>query len=282
VLKQQWESAGRGTVNPVPTRLRQIQLQYRDPAAPWASDSRVRQGMLYLLDRQALVDSVVSGLSTVGDSALLPSDPAYPLLQQKGLPRFPFDRAQGERLLDAAGWPRGADGIRRNAAGTIFRYNHANVGESDQDETLVIVDGMRGGGIASDPNIIPETATDANEQRARAHGVARPAVSDTTYWDRFLTAQISAESNRWRSANTGGYSNPDFDRLVDQWRATVDPDALTQRTADLHKMLLDDLVALPIYYQLEIFAFRKGLNGPGAFSPRGRNALVDIQTWTLD
>jgi peptide/nickel transport system substrate-binding protein len=280
-LKQQWEAQGKGTVQPNPTRTRQIQLQYRDPSAPWASDPRVRQGMLHLLDRQALVDAVVSGLTTVAHSALLPADPAYAALQKLGLPMYPYDRARGEALLDQAGWTRGSDGIRRNASGTIFRYNHANVGESDQDETLVIVDAMKAGGIASDPNIIPETAADANEQRAKANGVARPAVADATYWERFETSTISSDANRWRGANTGGYSNPEVDRLITQWRGTLDPAQVVERTAQIHKLLLDEMVNPPLYYQVEIFAYRKGLNGPGPFSPRGRNALMDIQTWTI-
>ena len=282
VLRQQWESAGRGTVVASPTRLRQMQMQYRDPTAPWASDVRVRQAMLHLLDRQGLVDSVLSGMSPVGHTALLPTDPAYALLEQRGLPKFPLDRAQAERLLDGAGWPRGADGIRRSAAGVVFRFNPGNVGESDQDETLVLVDGFRAGGISSEPDIIPETALDQNERRARANAIARPAVSDATYWERFLTSQISAESNRWRGANTGGHSNADFDRLVGEWTITLDPSALVEKTADLHKSLLDGLAALPLYYQVEIFAFRKGLQGPGAFSSRGRNATVDIHTWTIE
>jgi peptide/nickel transport system substrate-binding protein len=282
VLKEQWESSGRGRVVPNPTRLRQMQLQYRDPTAPWANDVRVRQAMLHLFDRQGLVDSVISGMSPVGHTALLPSDPAYALLEQRGLPKFPFDRAQGERLLDAAGWPRGADGLRRNAAGTIFRFNPGNVGESDQDETLVLVDGLKAGGISSEPDVIPETATDQNERRAKANAIARPAISDATYWERFITSQISAESNRWRSANTGGYSNPEVDRLVADWTSTLDPNSVLEKTVNIHKVLLDDLVALPLYYQVEIFAFRNGINGPGAFSARGRNALVDIQNWTIE
>jgi peptide/nickel transport system substrate-binding protein len=282
VLRQQWESQGLGSINAVPSRLRQMQLQYRDPTAPWASDVRVRQAMLHLLDRQGLVDSVVSGFSPVGHTALLPTDPAYAVLQQRGLPTFPYDRARAEQLLDSAGWTRGSDGTRRNAAGTVFRFNPANVGESDQDETLVLVDGFRAGGISSEPDVIPETATDANERRAKANGVARPALFDTTYWDRFLTSQISADSNRWRSANTGGYSNPEVDRLVDQWRGTLNQVTLVDRTADLHKFLLDDLVALPLYYQVEIFAFRKGIQGPGSFAGKGRNALSDIHVWTVE
>ena len=281
-LKQQWESQGRGTVVPKPTRIRQIQLNYRDPSAPWASDVRVRQGMLHLLDRQGLVESVLAGVSPVGHTALLPEDPAYARLEQIGLPKFPLDRPAGERLLDAAGWPRGPDGIRRNAAGTVFRYNQSNVGESDQDETLVLVDGFKAGGIDSAPDVIPETATNQAELRAKSNGVARPAVADSTYWERFHSSAAAAESNRWRLGNTGGYSNPEVDRMIDQWRATLEPAQILDRTVELHKYLLDNLVALPLYYQVEVFAYRKGLNGPGAFTPMGRNALVDIHTWTID
>jgi peptide/nickel transport system substrate-binding protein len=281
-LKQQWESQGRGTVSPVPSRVRQNQLNYRDPSAPWASDVRVRQAMLHSLDRQGLVDAVMSGLSPVAHSALLPSDPAYAKLEQLGLTKYAMDRTRAEQLLDAAGWTKGPDGIRRNAAGTIFRFNQANVGESDQDETLVLVDGYKSVGIDSAPDVIPETAADQNERRGRAMGIARPAVADGTYWDRFHSSQTSAESNRWRFANTGGYSNPDVDRRIDQWRATFDANQILDRTVELHKFLLDELVSLPLYYQIEVFAYRKGLNGPRLFDPRGRNATVDIHTWTID
>jgi peptide/nickel transport system substrate-binding protein len=281
-LKDQWEAQGRGTVVPNPTRIRQIQLNYRDPNAPWASDLRVRQAMLHLLDRQGLADSVLAGISPVGHTALLPTDPAYAKLEQLGLPKFPLDRPTAERLLDEAGWRRGSDGIRRNAAGTIFRYNQANVGESDQDETLVLVDGFKAGGIQSEPHVIAETATNQAELRAKSDGVARPAIADTTYWDRFFTAETAAESNRWRGVNTGGYSNPDFDRQIAEWRTILDANQLADRTAQMHKFLLDQLINLPLYYQVEIYAYRKGLNGPGAFTPGGRNALVEIHKFTLD
>jgi peptide/nickel transport system substrate-binding protein len=281
-LQQQWEKAGKGTVGIVPVRVRQMQLQYRDPTLPWAGDVRVRQAMLHLIDRQGLVETIHEGLSSVADVALPASSPAYALLQQRGIPKYAFDRTQAERLLDAAGWVRGADGMRRNNAGAAFVFNPAIVGAEDSDEVLVIVDGMKAAGISSEPNVIDNLAVDVNEQRAKGHSIARTSAADDSYWDRFLAAQTASSENRWRGANTGGYSNPGFDRLVGQWVVSLEPSARTEREAELHKLLIDDLVYLPLFFDPEIYAFRRGLVGPKPFAALGRNVTFDVQTWTLD
>ena len=281
-LKQQWEAAGRGTVGIVPVRVRQMQMQYRDPALPWATDVRVRQAMLHLIDRQGLVESVHEGLSPMAEVALPRSSPAYSLLEARGIPTFGFDRAQAERLLAAAGWTRGADGVRRNAAGVAFTFNPAIVGAEDTDEVLVIVDGMKAAGINSEPNVIDNAAVDVNEQRAKGHSIARTAAADDTYWDRFLSGQAASPENRWRGANTGGYSNPTFDRLVGQWVTAMDPPTRNEREADLHKLLIDDLVYLPLFFDPEIYAFRQGVVGPKSFSPQARNTTGDVHVWTVN
>ena len=122
VLKRELEGAGKGTTNGVLARVRQFQWQFRDPTLPWVADPRIRQAMLMAVDRQAIADSVYFGLTTVAHTVVLPTERLYGLLEQAGLKKYPFDRRQAEQLLDAAGWPRGGDGIRRNAAGTVLTH----------------------------------------------------------------------------------------------------------------------------------------------------------------
>lgn len=52
--KQNWEAAGKGTVTPIMNGLRVNWFQYRDPTLPWATDVRVRQALVHMLDRQAI------------------------------------------------------------------------------------------------------------------------------------------------------------------------------------------------------------------------------------
>jgi ABC-type transport system substrate-binding protein len=172
--------------------------------------------------------------------------------------------------------------VRRNSAGTVLVHNPAVVGESDIAEGLVIVDGFRAGGITSDPDIVPDNATNVEERRGISHSVMRSASLEDSYWDRFLTSQTSSPQTRWRGANTGGYSNPSFERLFDSWRVTLDAEARIEREADLHKHLLDDVAYVPLFYNVDVFAHRKGVVGPKTFSGLGRNTTIDVHTWTLE
>jgi peptide/nickel transport system substrate-binding protein len=277
-LRQQWEAMGKGFVGVIPFRVKQMQIQFRDPTLPWAGDARVRQAMMHLIDRQAVVDRNF-GIAPVADIVLPPGAPAYPLVERRGFLRHTLDLTHGERLLDATGWMRGPDGLRRNAAGIVFTFNPGNAGIDDVGDILILVDGWRAGGIRSEPNNVADAADNLNELRARADGFIRTAAGDDSYWDRFRAANI-ASPPRWSGANTGGYTNPTFDDLFAQWVVTLDLDTRLEREADMWKLLTDDVAAFPLYVDPEVFAFRRGVVGPR--SGQGRNVTMDIHTWTIE
>jgi ABC-type transport system substrate-binding protein len=174
--------------------------------------------------------------------------------------------------------------MRRSVNGALFSYNPATVGDEDMDEALVIADGVRAAGIASEVDLIPESlgGVNQNERRARAHGISRTAALDQSYWDRFRTAQISSAESRWRGANSGGYNNAHYDWLYEQWFAAVDSSERDQKEADLHQLLLDETVYLPLFYDIEVFAFQRRVDGPKPFGGLARNVMIDVHSWTLD
>jgi peptide/nickel transport system substrate-binding protein len=69
---------------------------------------RVRQALAYATDRAELIQYLLRGQARPALSLLPPNHWAY----DPNLPRYDYDRARAERLLDAAGFPRRADGIR--------------------------------------------------------------------------------------------------------------------------------------------------------------------------
>jgi peptide/nickel transport system substrate-binding protein len=281
-LKKQWEGAGKGTIIASASRLRQTQLNYRDPNAAWAGDPRVRQAMLHLIDRPSIVEAIMYNLTTVADVPALPqNDPLYPVLQKRNLPVYAFDKAAGERVLDAAGWTKGTDGFRHNAVGAPLLYNPAVTGRPDLPEGLIVANSLKTGGFQSDVNLIEDGAADVNEQRAKSNGITRSAQLDATYWDRFITSQVATEANRWRGNNTGGYMNPAFDRMVEDWNATLDPAQRLEKSADLVKVLWDNVTFLPMYYNVDVAAYAKNLTGPKSPSHLTAHITWDIHTWTL-
>ncbi|MEA2719765.1 MAG: peptide/nickel transport system substrate-binding protein [Candidatus Eremiobacteraeota bacterium] len=71
------------------------------------SDPVVRAAMRLATDRRAIQQKLNHGLGSVQENQITPASPFF-----KPVPLVPFDLAQANRILDAAGWKRGADGVR--------------------------------------------------------------------------------------------------------------------------------------------------------------------------
>jgi peptide/nickel transport system substrate-binding protein len=71
-----------------------------NPETPFFQDRRVRQALMYALDRQALVDRVLGGQGLVIHSPIMPQSWAY----KTDIKQYAHDPAQAKVLLERAGW----------------------------------------------------------------------------------------------------------------------------------------------------------------------------------
>jgi peptide/nickel transport system substrate-binding protein len=91
---------------------------YINLARPALADVRVRRAISLAVDRRGLVDKLQRGYATPATADL----PRFMWAYDPAL-RAPFDPAAASALLDAAGWHRGADGIRaRNGRRLSLSY----------------------------------------------------------------------------------------------------------------------------------------------------------------
>ncbi len=75
---------------------------------PALQDKRVRQALIYGLDRQKLIDVVYQGYGKVAIEPIAPISWAF---NAEGV-NPTLRSGQAKKLLDEAGWKAGADGIR--------------------------------------------------------------------------------------------------------------------------------------------------------------------------
>jgi peptide/nickel transport system substrate-binding protein len=75
VVRDAWRDDEGGTTLAIPKGVRTIYLQLRDPSAPWAQDVRVRQALLHALNRQEIVDALLSGVGGVPEFFGSPDEP---------------------------------------------------------------------------------------------------------------------------------------------------------------------------------------------------------------
>jgi peptide/nickel transport system substrate-binding protein len=75
---------------------------------PAFADVRVRRALAHAVDRDLLVRTILDGQVSVVDGPVQPLSPAY----EPTVRRYAYDTVAANRLLDEAGWPRGANGLR--------------------------------------------------------------------------------------------------------------------------------------------------------------------------
>ncbi len=193
-------------------------LRQDHAASVFFSDKRVRQAMLYALDREAMAKAIYFGYAAIADSAIPPLSWAY---NKDVTPKYRFDKAKAEKLLDDAGWTKGASGTREKA-GKQFKFQMiTNAGNKVRENLLLALQqAWKDVGIDASPNYV-----DFNK-------VLVPALLDNRNYDLAmggLSFGIDPDPDQFHSRNispgnfnTPGWSNPDADKLIDDAVATYD------------------------------------------------------------
>lgn len=77
---------------------------------PQLSDKRVRQAMMFAIDRQKVIDDIFQGTATVATANMTPALTDW--YTTDGVAVYTYDVTKAGALLDEAGWTLGGDGIR--------------------------------------------------------------------------------------------------------------------------------------------------------------------------
>ncbi len=92
------------------------------------ADANVRRALFHAIDRAAIVEQLMQGTVTIAHTPIHPTSPYH----NAGVRRYDYDPALAARLLDAAGWIPGPDGVRTRA-GQRFAFVMLNrAGSADR------------------------------------------------------------------------------------------------------------------------------------------------------
>ncbi|ELY6292328.1 TIGR04028 family ABC transporter substrate-binding protein [Cronobacter sakazakii] len=117
-----------------PTRGVNDSIAFR-PANPLVADVKVRQALLHATNARQIVDTLFSPNYPVATSVVAKSAPGYRDLSA----RLTFDPALANRLLDEAGWKKGANGIRAKAGQPLSLTVYESLPQPQNKEVLQLV-----------------------------------------------------------------------------------------------------------------------------------------------
>ena len=250
---------------------------------PILADRRVRQALLYALDREAIVGQVFAGHQPVADTSVSPLDQMY----ADDVRRYGHDPDATARLLDQAGWGKLVNGVRVDDAGRPLQLEIMTTAGDRTRELIqqVLQSQWKRAGI--DVRIRNQPARvffGDTVSRRQFPGMAMFAwisgpesVPRTTLHSR----EIPAADNGWAGQNYGGYRNAEVDALIEAIEVELDVGKRRTLWHRLQAIYADELPALPLFFRANPFVLPPWLKG---VVPTGHQypTTLWVENWSPD
>lgn len=226
----------------------------QDPAKSLAfADVKVRQALLYALDREVIADTVFDGFAERADGTQPIVSPAYAPDRINTI--YLYDPEKAASLLDEAGWTVGADGIREKDGQRLsFEMYYSEGYAPYETQVPYMQQAWREAGIEMIPAIIPfPTLLDdtlAGNFEMTLWGFQFDTTGDQS--DMFACNMVPPTG-----FNTMHYCNEDYDALIEPSKSELDGEKRVDILVEMSNIANDDAA-------VGITVFLKDIYGAGA------------------
>lgn len=236
-------------------------------------DVYTRQAIAYCLNRQAVVENVFFGLTSVPASYLPINHPTY----DSNLKAIPYDPEIGISLLEQAGWldhddnpttPRRAINVRNVAYNTPLELNYYVASTAQRRQVSAILEeslakcgiGLNVQYFSHNELYAPKGVLFARQFDLAEYALGVESVEPPCHW--FMSSQIPNAENNFIGANITGFRDEEYDAAcrTAQAYARGEQEYLNQyRQTQI--ILAEEIPAIPLFYRLRIAAARPEVCG---------------------
>jgi peptide/nickel transport system substrate-binding protein len=278
VLQREWagNQAGSIVIAAGLWRYMQIQLSPAYNGTPPLTDLRVRQALAYGLDKEAINDGIYEGQGIRSESVIPPTADYYPIID-RAVVKHPFDARRSEQLMADAGFTKGGDGFFTHPSTGRFSPE-LKVIQSPQNEAeqSIMADGWRRIGFDIRQSVLPAAQAQDAQLRAQFPDMfTTGGPTGESVLPVLGTAGIPRAETRWNGTNRSGWTNTEYDRLVDAYNTTLDRDQRIQHIARMVAIFSEELPAIAVNFNPGITAFTSALKGPAQVGADG------VTTWNI-
>jgi peptide/nickel transport system substrate-binding protein len=215
---------------------------------PVLAHREVRQALAYATDRATLIKYLMRGQARAAASLLPPNHWAY----DPDVRQYDFDPARAEQLLDAAGFKRGAGGVR-------FRLEFkTSTEEYSRLLSEAIADEWQRVGVAVELRPLEFATFYADLQRGSFQVSAQRWVGGNNDPDIFESV-FSSKKIPPNGSNRGHYRNPQLDALLDQARMEMDREKRKALLWEIQRIVAEDEPYINLWYPDNVCIHRERL-----------------------
>ncbi len=248
---------------------------------PILRDKRVREALLYAVDRESLVGQLFGGKQPVAHSNVNPLDWVY----TTDIKTYAFDPGRAAALLDDAGWSVMRDGVRYNAEGARLTLQLMSTAGNKTRELVeqVLQSQWRKVGIEitikNEPARVYFGQTVAQRRFPALAMYAWLSSPESVPRTTLHSAMIPSKDNNWSGQNAPGFVNAEMDALIERTEVELDREARRGTWRRMQQIYAKELPVLPLYFRAEPYILPRWLAG---IEPTGHQTTTTlwVENWS--
>ncbi len=258
-----------------------VEFIYFNCGKPQFKEKVVRQALYYAVDKEKWIKDIYYGLPPRTLSYLHPNHWAY----NQNLKDPGYDPEKAAAMLEAAGWKKGADGIREKN-GVKLKFTMSTTAGSkarEQAETMVQAN-WKEIGVAMEIKNMPASVvwgeyTTKSQFDTLMVGWEPTVGMDPDYTARCHSKQIPAKYGT--GSNYVQYENPELDKLLEEGVLISDMEKRKAVYLKIQEILHEDVPFAPIFAYMFMYGKNSALKGY-KINPYVTDITWNIQDWSWE
>ena len=276
------EQGGKGRVDFSPTgNIEHIQINFSDPWTevagerssaktrhPLFSDPAVREALNMLVDRASVREHIYGRAGTTTRNYLY-----NPERFRSPNNKWEFNVDKANQVLEAAGWKKGADGVRAKDGKALKIVYQTAINAPRQKTQQIVKQACQKAGIevelksitpsvffssdAANPDIYPKFYCDIQMLQFT---LTQPDPG--TFMDRYCSWEIATKDNKWQGRNTSRWKNDDYDKAFRAAESELDPVKRAALFIRMNDLVIDNRVVIPVVNLARVSALSNRLRAP--------------------
>ena len=276
------EQGGKGRINVIPAGdIEFIQFNFTDPWTevdgeranaktkhPLFSDPAVREAINLLVDR-ASVQQFIYGRTGMATANFVNNPERFFSKNTK----FEFNVDKANQVLEAAGWKKGADGIRAKGGKPLKFIYVASVNQPRQKTQAIVKQACQKAGIevelksvtasvffSSDignPDIYTKFFCDM-----QMYTTTMTQPDPETFMNQYCSWETSAKANKWQGRNITRWTSDEYDKAFRAAEVELDPVKRTALFIKMNDLVIQARAVIPVVSRPRVRASNLKLKVP--------------------
>ena len=246
---------------------------------PTLSDPAVRQAINLLIDRDS-IQKFIYGRGGTATASFVNEPKQF----KSGKLKYEFSIEKANKILDEAGWKKGADGVREKDGKKLKYVYQTSINAPRQKTQAIIKQACQRAGIELELKSVtasvffssdvanPDTYTKLYVDM-EMYTTTQPQPDPERFLNQFTSWEIANKENKWLGRNVSRYSDPAADEAYKAAQKELDPAKRAALLIKVNETFCEANVILPVLSRTKVVAAAQSLSHD--------HSGWDVDTWNL-